>query len=197
MNVRPTDSPFDLDIESALQVGDAGTEDVKAYFLASQLGYSQPFAGTKPRIFLATTMLVVIQIQPTATRKHSINYFPLAHAYHGYVDLVGRRNVQDFSQGISIWNDNKTLRLLVAHHIFRRAEAEDSVYNAGGGVLRQAEGSGSKDVGNEFDLVLTWKANSSTTLQMGYGHFEPGDFIEQTGPSSAVDFGYVSAQYTF
>ena len=57
--------------------------------------------------------------------------------------------------------------------------------------------SSSRVVGQELDLTFTYTFDRHTKAELGYSHFFPGDFIQETGPSNDVDFLYLQVQYTF
>jgi hypothetical protein len=52
-------------------------------------------------------------------------------------------------------------------------------------------------VGAEIDLLVRHQLDPHTVFAVGYSHFYPGGFVEGSGPSDAIDFGYVIVQYTF
>ena len=55
----------------------------------------------------------------------------------------------------------------------------------------------SERVGSELDLTWSFRPNRHTLFLIGYSHFFPGKFLEETGSSEAVDFSYLMLQYTF
>ena len=65
------------------------------------------------------------------------------------------------------------------------------------GVVRPGGGSSSKEIGSEIDLTLKYKFDRHLLGLLGYSHFFAGDFIEDTGASSDIDFLYAQVQYTF
>ncbi|MDA2926500.1 alginate export family protein, partial [Acidobacteria bacterium AH-259-G07] len=78
----------------------------------------------------------------------------LGHAYFGFIDAVGRKNIVDLSQGVSFQPLPRT-SVAIDGHFFWRAEDRDALYNAGGGVVREGAPGSSKQVGSEIDL--TWR----------------------------------------
>jgi hypothetical protein len=106
------------------------------------------------------------------------------------MDFVGRQNVVDLSPSLTIHPTSQTT-LELSGHFFRRARRADALYNAGGMVVRPGAPGTSHDVGEEIDVVLTQAFGRHVTADIGYGHFFPGTFIEQTGSHEAIDFVYL------
>ena len=52
-------------------------------------------------------------------------------------------------------------------------------------------------VGTELDLIATWKPLKQFGFQVGYSRFFTGDYVQDTGPSSDANFGYVQATVEF
>ncbi len=123
--------------------------------------------------------------------------FPLAHAYFGYIDIGGRQNVVDLSQGFSLWPIEKKLFVKIDYHMFERAQNTDAFYNAGGGMVRAGDSDGRRNIGSEIDLTLKYIFDAQTTLWFGYSHFSPDDFIEGFGLDEEINFAYSTLHYTF
>jgi len=178
-----------LEFEGAYQLGRVGRSDVSAFMLALELAAEVADAWAAPRLALGLDY---------ASGDHSAGgdvqtfdpLFPLGHAYFGIMDVVGRQNVIDVSPSVTShpWS-GATLKL--SGHVFRRAQREDALYNAGGMVVRPGAPGTSRDVGEEVDVVLGQRFGRHVTAEIGYGHFFPGTFIEQTGSHEAIDFFYV------
>ncbi len=85
----------------------------------------------------------------------------------GYIDIVGRQNIIDFSLGLDL-KPAKKMGCKLAHHFFRRAEATDAFYNTGGGVVRAGTAGTDKEIGSEMDIKATYSINSHTSMLFGY-----------------------------
>ena len=109
---------------------------------------------------------------------------------------MGGRILFRQTSGITFSPLNK-LTCEVTGLFFWRAEEEDALYNAGGGVLRPGAPGTSLEVGQEIDILLNYTYNVHTVILLRYSHFFPGKFIRQTGPDDPADFIYASAQFTF
>jgi len=184
-----------LEVEGAYQLGRVGHADVSAYMVAVELAAQVPDAWAKPRLALGFDY---------ASGDHSAGgdvqtfdqLYPLGHPYFGIMDFIGRQNVIDASSSLTVHPLSATT-LQVAGYVFRRAERADALYNAGGFVVRPGAPGTSLDVGQEIDVVLIQRFGRHVTTEIGYGHFFPGTFIEQTGSHQGMHFFYAELALVF
>ena len=109
------------------------------------------------------------------------HYFPRAHRHLGYMDLYGRRNLNDLNVR---WNYQPTesLELRVHYHYFSLANRADVPYNtnmtpfAGLG----SNTSGSSSLGHEIDLLAILTLSERLKFQIGYSHFFAGEYYQTT-----------------
>ena len=189
------DSDFGYDVEGAYQFGDVGAADVSAYMFASQVYYSFDSAW-KPKVYLGFDISSGDETAGDTNVETFNQLFPLGHAYNGFMDLIGRQNVTDISAGVS-FKPHKKLLVKADFHKFSRTEDTDSVYNAGGGVLRATSAGAGSDIGHELDLTAKFIVDRHLTLQGGYSHFFAGDFFTNTGADEDIDWVYFQAVYKF
>jgi len=189
------DTAFDYDTEGAYQFGDIGSGDISAFMVATQLGYTCEKTSGKPRVTIGCDYASGDNRFGGDVQTFN-QLFPLAHAYTGYIDVLGRQNIIDLSTGVSLKPMAK-LTVKADGHYFRRADGGDALYNAGGAPFRPGGASSSKDVGSEIDLTAKYQFGPHLIGICGYSHFFAGDFIEGSGPDSDIDFGYLTLQYTF
>jgi Alginate export len=187
----------EYDVEGGWQFGDAGERDIEAWFAAAELGYTLADVAMKPRVYLGYDYASGDDNPGDDKAKTFNQLYPLVHAFLGYIDVVGRQNIEDVSFGASLWPVAKKIQAKADYHLFNRAETEDALYNAGGAIVRKGSDGESKDVGSEIDLTVTYKISRETTAWAGYSHFFAGDFIEESGPDEDINFAYASIQYTF
>ncbi len=123
--------------------------------------------------------------------------FPLAHKYNGFMDLFGRRNLNDVNLQIIIPIDKRMNFLIWYHYFFLdRATTPYSVvmtpYNAANAAV-------SKDLGHEIDLLWTIAINPRHHLLFGYSHFNSGNYYNTPGVafSGNADFFYSQYQVRF
>lgn len=126
--------------------------------------------------------------------------YPLGHAYWGMMDNFNGQNLLDYSAQASV-NPTKKLTLLSAWHWFDKAAGQDAIYNVAGVPFGGVTNS-PVTLGNELDLMATYKVNANLELQLGYFWFWYGDAVNQN-PNAAVanrndaEQFYVSADWAF
>lgn len=188
-------SGFDFDLEAAGQFGTIGGQDIRAWMLASQAGYTFADAPATPRVFLGFDYASGDR-RPGGDVQTFNQLYPLGHAYFGYIDIIGRQNIADLSTGVEL-RPHKKLLVKLDGHYFWRASRRDAVYNAGGAVARAGALGTSHDIGGEVDLLLRYQIDRHQTVIGGYSHFFPGTFIKQSGAHEDTDFAYLIWQFTF
>ncbi len=135
---------------------------------------------------------------PTDSSVGTFNqFFPLGHAYFGYIDVVGRQNIH----AVHARGDFKPLdklKVWVQFYSFWLDDGKDVLYNAGGaGIRRDVTGGSGNYVGSELDLAAKYQLDHHSAFLGGYSHFWPGAFVKGTGPNDAIDFFYVQYQFIF
>jgi len=187
---------FDWDAEAAYQFGTFGSDSISAAFATVELGWNPCGVCLDPRLALGADWASGDGDGAGGTLGTYNQLFPTGHMWLGYVDVIGRQNVvagRVTATGKPF--DCVTLRLDV--HGFWRASEDDGVYNAAGALLRGASGSSERFIGTEVDATVKWTPNRHWDVELGYGHFSAGDFIEDTGAHDDVDFVWLSTTFTF
>ena len=122
--------------------------------------------------------------------------FPLAHKYNGFMDLFGRRNLEDVNMQLSL-NPTKNLKLLAWYHYFFLATQSDTPYSIVMTPFNGANIPGSTDLGHEIDLLAKVTIGSRSTFVLGYSHFFSGDYYSTTlGVPFDGDASFFYSQYT-
>jgi hypothetical protein len=193
MESRLGDTGLDAELELGWQYGELGDNDIRASFVASQIGYKPSDIPWSPRAYVGFDYASG-DTDPEDGRSDTFDQlYPLGHAYLGYADLVGRKNVIAYSTGLSV-TPCTAVRFNADLHHFRRASSDDALYHAGGAVLREGAAGDAREVGTELDLTVNVKMTPRTSALLGYSRFWAGSFIRESGPDSDVDFFYVSVQ---
>ena len=108
-------------------------------------------------------------------------YVQRVHYYLGFMDLFGRRNLEDLNVRLTT-RPTQQLTLVAWCHFFSLANGNDVPYNTN---MRPFAGltagsAGSQTLGTELDLLATYDVNEQTQLRMGYSHFWSGTFYDTT-----------------
>lgn len=121
------------------------------------------------------------------------HYIPRAHYYLGFMDLFGRRNLEDFNIRLTTKPIEK-LTAVAWCHFFSLANGNDVPYNLN---MRPYAGlpagsAGSQTLGTELDLLFTYDVNEQTQLRFGYSHFWSGSFYDTTpGVPTNLDASFI------
>jgi hypothetical protein len=124
------------------------------------------------------------------------NLFPTNHNKYGFIDFVSLKNINNFMIGTSV-KPHKRLLLSADFHWFLRDARQSAWFNAGGGVFRPANPGASRHIGNEIDLLATYKLSEKISFLGGYSHFFPGAFARDTGASDNANFLYIQTLVNF
>lgn len=121
------------------------------------------------------------------------HYFPLAHKYNGFMDLFGRRNLNDVNvQFVSPMG--KRVNFLVWYHYFF-LDQPTTPYSVVMTPYNSANAAVSKDLGHEIDLLWTVAINPRHNLLIGYSHFNSGDYYATPGVAFSGDADFFYSQY--
>jgi hypothetical protein len=209
--VSSAPKPWDFDLEAAYQFGRFGDQNISAWMVAAEAGYTCAAAPMTPRLYVGFDAASGDGGDGKGNFGTFNQLFPLGHAYFGYIDVIGRQNIIDVHPGVEltlIQNAKyaKKVTFRSDYHLFWRQNEADAVYNVGAGagsspnnagVLRGALGSGESFIGSELDLLLNWQVDRHLMVYAGYSHFFAGDFINDTGASKDIDFAYMALQFSF
>lgn len=120
--------------------------------------------------------------------------YPLGHAYAGFADALGRRNLME-ERIVTQFSPTPFVRIRTSAHAFQRASAADAAYDVAGGIFRSASATAtSRDVGKEIDVALQWRLASHLRVDGGVARFTPGRFPHQTG--SALRYSWIFSSIT-
>ena len=196
---------WDYSVEGAYQFGDFApsttaarlTQD--AFMFVAQGGYTFNDFWATPRLGLEYAYGSGDSNPTDGTHGTFENLFPTNHKFYGYMDFFSLQNIQDLR---SILQLKPTSRMSVAveGHNFWLANANDYLYTVGG-TPRTTGGYGihpnySTYVGSELDVIAGYAVTRYAQVELGYGHFFTGKYIEQSlaGVGGATDANYIYVQ---
>ena len=179
------------EVEAGVQWGEFDRQDHKAGFFTIGGGRKVPNAPWKP-----VAWIYYDWASGDETLGNGFHHlFPLGHRYLGWMDLYGRRNIEDINFLLTL-EPSERIKLFLWHHIFFLQDGDDVPYSVVMTPEAAAPG-GSQYLGQELDLALEWTITPRTNLLLGYSHFFSGRFYD-TNPtvpfSGDADFFYT--QYT-
>jgi hypothetical protein len=121
--------------------------------------------------------------------------FPFGHYYFGFLDDVGRMNIQDLNFQAVTW-PTKWVTCCAQYHIFRLDSSKDALYGPASQVLRvDPTGAAGRTVGNELDLWTNFHLAQNQDIWVGWSKLYEGSFLKKTGFGPSPELFYV--QYSF
>lgn len=183
------------DFEAMFQLGQQGRQDIVAGAGTAGIGYHFEYLPMNPVLWAYYDFASGDQ-NPNQGRFSTFNQlFPFGHYYLGWLDLVGRQNIQDLNAHLYFYPANWITVNLQFHH-FELVSRRDALYNAAGAALRRdPTGRSGRDVGDELDLILNFHLGRRSDLMVGYSQLWSGGFIDRTGP--AVNPSLFHVMYNF
>ncbi len=177
------------EFEGGYQFGDFGAADHSTGAFTTGLGRKFPGVTWTPALWLYYDWAEGDDVQGNGYH----HMFPLSHKYLGFMDLFGRRNIQDLNVLLTA-QPRKKLKLLAWWHTFWLQRGDDVPYTV---VMTPyvATPGGSKELGQEIDLVAKYKITPRSDILFGYSHFFSGDWFS-TNPSPAAFDGDADFYYT-
>lgn len=191
---------FGWEAEVARQTGGFAGDPVRAMSWSARGTWTAADAPGKPTVGLSIDVASGDH-DPTDNTHETFNQlFPLAHAYLGHLDLIGRANIINVQPDVTVkLQANTTLRL--AYHMFRLEDRRDALYAASGAPsLADPTGRSGTDVGEEIDLSVMHVLESlapHARILVGVARFFPGAFVDALGSSENVDLAYAQFQLDF
>jgi alginate export protein len=177
------------EMEGAVQFGQYGANSHEAGAFTTGIGRKMPCVTWSPTLWAYFDWASGDPVQGNGYH----HMFPLAHKYLGFMDLFGRRNIQDLNFLLTA-NPHKKIKLLLWWHTFWLQDAADVPYNVAMGP-EVATAGGSNRLGQEIDLTASFTLSPRMNLLLGYSHFFSGAFYD-TNPSNIPYTGDADFFYT-
>lgn len=186
---------WDFETETAYQFGNDNGQRVSAGFFTSILGHTWKTLPWQPRLSGLFYWGSGNQNPAGGTNNTFNTLFPLGHAYWGIIDNLTGQNLYDYSLQMNL-KPAKKLDFVGAFHWFEKATSNDFLYNVAGAPVGTT--GGSRDIGQELDMIATYTFNPNFNIQAGYSWFWYGSFVGTNIPprNTATQF-YVQTTLRF
>jgi hypothetical protein len=186
---------FLWDFEGMYQCGEYTARSISADAFVTGIGYHFADLPMNPSFWLYDEFASGSHHPTTGAYGTFNQLFPFGHFYYGWIDDVGRQNINDVNMELQVY-PLKWFTVLLQYHIFRLDSASDALYNAAGLVTRQdPTGRSGTDVGNEIDLIMSFHIDVHQDILVGWSKLYAGSFIQRTGPGGNPELFYF--QYGF
>lgn len=176
--------------ELIMQFGNQNGEDLFAGAATAGVGRNFKDAPMSPTAWLYYDYASGDADPNNGTANTFNQLYPFGHYYLGWIDQVGRQNIQDASAHLYFYPESWITVVLQYHHFWLN-QSRDALYNAGGvAIRRDPTGTSGTNVGDEVDVVVNFHLNRYADILAGYSHLFGGGFLEATsGPGKASDSG--------
>lgn len=193
-----TEDAWLWDLEGGTQFGsNTNTSDHWAWFGTAGLGHKFEDRPWKPTLWFYYDYASGGAARGQGTGFNQL--FPLAHKYLGFMDLFGRSNIESPNVLLTMQPHEKVKALLWYYYFFL-ADGRDTPYNVNSAPFAAGSAPGSRELGHEIDMVLTYTINPRMDVLLGYSYFFSGKYYTQT-PGLAyrgdANFLYTHFQWNF
>ena len=120
--------------------------------------------------------------------------YPLAHAYLGIVDVLGRRNVEGYAGHLSL-KPLDELNIVFDYHKFKRGNTGAEAYSTGQVAYSPEATSNTDDLGSEMDLVFKYTPVKNSIIFLGGGIFKAGKYFKDAHHRNDDDVKFAFLQY--
>ena len=184
------------DVEGAVQFGEWSNQSVLARMGTAFVGYHFKDCCWTPTVWVGYDYASGDPDPGVGNVRRTFNQlFPFGHYYFGFIDVVGRQNINDFNAQVAFF-PTKWLTTFVQYHVFRLDMPKDFLYNAAGiATRRDPTGQAGVNVGEEIDFVMNFHLSKHQDIFVNYSHLYAGEFIKRTGSPKNLDYLYL--QYSF
>jgi alginate export protein len=183
------------DQEAMFQFGDFAGGDILAWAVAADTSYT--FARLPLKPFLELRGNVISGDRDANDRSlETFNALFTNAEFFGEIGLLGPVNIMSVRPAVGV-DLGSGWSLTGALTFFWRQRLDDGIYGPSLNVLRPAGDSRARYIGRQAEVALSWQANRHVSFRAVYSIFEPGRFIEDTGPAKTVRFTRLQAAFAF
>ena len=185
------DTAFDYDFDTAFQFGEDGERRQRAFAFRGEVGYTFQHAW-QPRVGVSTIYASGDRDPDDGLSERFDRLYQATHC-PSMSDLFGWQNIISPKIRVTLRPTSK-LRIDTSYGAYWLASDSDAWVIPG---RRDPNGDSGDWVGQELELRVRYKLDPRIELEMGYSHFFPGPFAENTGPTDDADLFYVQTTFHF
>jgi hypothetical protein len=186
---------WDYNSEFIFQQGKFGRGSIRAWALASDVGYDLGRLRFRPRLGLKADIASGDRDGSDHDLQTFNTLFPRGQ-YFGELALIGLANLIDLHPSVEL-HLTKRVTVLGDWDIFWRESVKDGVYGNGMNLLRSGGTNRARYVGSQPGLWMEWRLNPHITFTAKYGYFFAGPFLRQTGPGRNMNYVKTEVAYRF
>src|SRR6202142_929813 len=194
--IAQTNPNWDFDYEALWQFGSFGSANIRAWTVASETGYRFPTVPLKPRFSVKAD--ISSGDDPRTNTLGTFNaLFPKGN-YYGVLATTGPGPVNFIDVHPKV-DTNLPHGVTVSFDwIFQwRESLDDGVYAVPGFLIRAADGSRARFVGQRPGTELRWQVNRHLWFQGDYGIFYAGQFVKESQSARNLNYWALWTGYKF
>jgi len=181
--------------EAILQRGRFGDGPIRAWSIASETSRAFPHAPLSPTLRLRANA-VSGDHDPADPKLGTFNPLFPKGKYFGELSPIGPYNIVNVHPDVDL-HLGRGFSFNIAAVAYWRQSRGDGVYDMPGQIIREGSGSGAHYIGTQGEAVLSWEPNAALSMLASYSIFEPGRFIEETGPARTIHMVGLETMYRF
>jgi Alginate export len=182
---------FDYDIEPVLQIGTFGDKDIRAWTIASDVGYTFQSVPWKPRIGNKADIASGDTKRGDGTLG-TFNPLFFKSGYFNDASIIRPSNIMDIHPSLQ-FRPVDPVQVTLASDVLWRYSSNDAVY-APPGFIELPAGSSSPFIGTTAEAAVQWTINRHWALTASYTHLFASDAVRN---QNGHDVDYLGTWLTF
>ncbi|MGH7002317.1 MAG: alginate export family protein [Alphaproteobacteria bacterium] len=185
---------WDWDLEALGQFGSFGRQDIRAWTVATNSGYSLDILGARVRVGVKADIASGDRNAQDGKLGTFNAMFPKL-AYLSSAALFAPANLIDVQPTLSI-KPMEALTVSFGYDFLWRATTADAVYIGAGVPVAGTAGRPGRYTGRSFSVDAVWQVGRHILIEAGYVRVDVAKALRAAGGRD-VDFTYVAATYRF
>jgi hypothetical protein len=190
-------SSWDYGLEMARQSGSLGTDSIGAWAGHWILAKTLSTKHLHPRIAFEYNYASGDDNPKDGHRGTFDQLYATGHDKYGMDDQVGWKNIRNARLSVET-KPAKKWAAIARYDAWWLADPHDGLYNAASTlVVRIANGSAGRFVGQELDGALAYNFSRQFQFGGGFGHIFPGTFLNHATQGQSYNYPYASTTFVF
>lgn len=185
---------WDWDWEALGQFGTVAQQDIRAWGLSTDTGYTIDVAGWAVRAGLKVDFGSGDRTPRDRTLGTMNPLFPKL-AYFNQAALLGPSNVIDLIPTLTL-KPGPGLSISAGYGFLWRATTADAIYTGAGIPIARTAGQPGRLTARQMNVDISWQVDRHLQLDLGYARLDAAGSLKRAGGKD-VDFSYLSATYKF
>ncbi|WP_322965359.1 alginate export family protein [Sphingomonas fuzhouensis] len=187
--------PWHWNIEGVVQFGRFADRSIRAWTVATELGYRFPTAPLSPDLVLRFNM-VSGDAHAGDGQLGTFNALFPKGKYFGELSPIGPSNIVNVNPRASFVLGHG-VSASVAAMAYWRQSLGDGVYDIPGNLIRAPGTATARFIGKQAEVALAWQVTPELELSTSLSAFVPGGFLRQTGPARTTGLWGLEANFRF